>query len=173
MRSALYEFSRNGFHETTVEAVVARARTSKSAFYANFESKEACYLALVDQFGGELMLAVQKVATASGVPGGAIRAGIQEFMRRCLVEPDLGRLLLVQSLGLGGEIEARWQRLRSRFADLIEAEARAGNWVAAAQGVEDVYAWAVVGAVGEVTRQLLMHAGDEAAAATALGRLLG
>src|SRR5919202_3075808 len=42
-------FARRGYHVATLEEVAAEAGYTKGAVYSNFESKEALFLALVDQ----------------------------------------------------------------------------------------------------------------------------
>src|SRR5262249_62188030 len=81
--AALKLFSELGFHDTSVDEVVAHARTSKSAFYEHFESKEDCFRMLLDQEGGAL------IALVRGAAGGG-----QDHRRRA----RLGNRALVQHI---------------------------------------------------------------------------
>src|SRR5579859_6324933 len=62
LRSALELFAERGYEETSVGAIVARARMSKSAFYEHFTSKEHCFRELLLAEGGELTRDVLAVA---------------------------------------------------------------------------------------------------------------
>ncbi|TMD03099.1 MAG: helix-turn-helix transcriptional regulator, partial [Chloroflexi bacterium] len=48
-------FAARGYHDTSVDDIVARARMSKSAFYEQFESKEHCFREVLAQEGGDLI----------------------------------------------------------------------------------------------------------------------
>src|SRR5256885_16576407 len=56
--SALELFAERGYEETSVGAIVARARMSKSAFYEHFSTKEHCFRELLAAEGGDLIRAV-------------------------------------------------------------------------------------------------------------------
>src|SRR4051794_39803140 len=45
----------NGYEATTVPAVVARARVSRNAFYALFDDKTDCFLAVCDDLAKEVL----------------------------------------------------------------------------------------------------------------------
>src|SRR5437879_10994454 len=62
--AALTLFVEHGFHATSVEDIVATARTSKSAFYEHFETKEDCCRLLLEEEGGALMASVKAAAAA-------------------------------------------------------------------------------------------------------------
>jgi len=170
LNAALVEFSRQGYSETSVDDIVSRARTSKSAFYAHFDSKERCFRALLEEEGGGLMSAVQAAAQAGSDHRQRLRAGIDAFVSQCSRHADLGRLLLVQSVGLSPEVEMIRQHLQNRFAEMVELEIRH----AAARGSippdidPEIFARSVVGGVGEVTAHLLRSGGDARSTARAL-----
>ncbi|HVB77664.1 MAG TPA: TetR/AcrR family transcriptional regulator [Candidatus Nitrosotalea sp.] len=170
LASALWGFARSGYHETSVDDIVARARTSKTAFYDHFASKEACLAALLEEQGGALMNAVQAAAQGGRDHRERLRRGIAEFVRRCDQDADLGWVLLVRSVGLSSQIEAQRLSLQSRFASLVAAEQRLSD-DGPSDSAAQTFAWAVVGAVGEVSRQLLRSGADAGAAAAVLGQI--
>jgi AcrR family transcriptional regulator len=162
--AALSLFVEQGFHAASVEDIVARARTSKSAFYEHFESKEDCFRRLLEEEGGALVAAVSAAAAAGGDHRERIRLGIGAFVRTCLRRGKAARLLLVESVGLSESIEAVRHRLHGQFAELVEGEVRH------AQGAGDpglvaveaaLYGRVVVGAVNEATGWFLAAGGDD------------
>jgi AcrR family transcriptional regulator len=58
LQSALIAFSEKGYHQTTMDDIVARSGLSKGALYWHFKSKKELFIALVEwfilQFGEEI-----------------------------------------------------------------------------------------------------------------------
>jgi len=164
--AALQLFAEVGYHDTSVDDVVAKARTSKSAFYEYFESKEDCFRVLLEQEGGALVTAVN-VAAAAGIDHrDRMRRGIHAFVAACLGRSRVARLLLVESVGLSPSIEEVRHRLHDEFAKLAEQAVR----YAQEHGDRDlagidpaVYGRVIVGAVNEATIWYLeAGSGDDA-----------
>ena len=164
LEAALQLFSELGFHDTSVDEVVAQARTSKSAFYEHFESKEDCFRVLLDQEGGALVGAVRTAAAEGSGARERTRLGITAFVQTCARRSRVARLLLVESVGLSPSIEAVRRRLHADFAGLTEAEVRYAqeHGDQSLAGIDPwVYGRAVVGAVNEATSWFLERgAGD-------------
>jgi AcrR family transcriptional regulator len=176
--AALQLFSELGFHDTSVDEVVAQARTSKSAFYEHFESKEDCFRVLLEQEGGALIAAVREAARDGGGHRQRTRLGIAAFVNTCASRSRVARLLLVESVGLSPSIEAVRHRLHAEFAGLTESEVRYAqeHGDEALAGIDPaVYGRAVVGAVNEATSWFLESgaAGDPQDLAEQLCRAFG
>jgi len=156
--AALKLFSELGFHDTSVDEVVAQARTSKSAFYEHFESKEDCFRMLLDQEGGALIGVVRSAASLGKDHRERTRLGIEAFVNTCAGRSRVARLLLVESVGLSPTIEAVRHRLHAEFAGLTESEVRYAqeHGDLSLAGIDPaVYGRAVVGAVNEATSWFL------------------
>jgi AcrR family transcriptional regulator len=150
--AALHLFAECGYHDTSVDQVVAEARTSKSAFYEYFESKEDCFRVLLEQEGGALVTAVTTTAHSVTEHRQRMRLGISAFVHGCASRARVARLLLVESVGLSPSIEQLRNRLHAEFASMVETEvayAREHGDEALAGVDPAVYARAVVGAVNE------------------------
>src|SRR6478672_2889429 len=64
-RAAINEFSARGYHRTSVEDIVRSARTSRTAFYAFFDNREAAmYGALQASLHGLLASVRKRMADA-------------------------------------------------------------------------------------------------------------
>jgi AcrR family transcriptional regulator len=158
LEAALQLFADLGFHDTSVDEVVAQARTSKSAFYEHFESKEDCFRVLLEQEGGALIERVRAAAAEGGDHRDRTRRGIVMFVTRCAHRSSVARLLLVESVGLSASIEAVRRRLHADFASLTETEVRYAqeHGDQALAGIDPVvYGRAVVGAVNEAVSWFL------------------
>jgi AcrR family transcriptional regulator len=164
--AGLARFAQQGFHETSVEDVVAEARTSKSTFYEFFQSKEDCFRELLEQEGGALMHAVVDAARQGSDARERLRRGITAFVELCAGRAPLARLFLVESVGLSPRIEDVRHRLHARFAELVEEEvtrARDEDRLYADADAQ-VFGRALIGAVNEATIHFLSRAGNDPAA---------
>jgi len=173
--AALHLFAELGFHDTSVDEVVAQARTSKSAFYEHFESKEDCFRVLLEQEGGALIASVAAVAREGSDHRQRMRLGITAFVNTCASRSRVARLLLVESVGLSPSIEVVRHGLHAEFAGITESEVRYAqeHGDRALAGIDPaVYSRAVVGAVNEATSWFLESgaAGDPKALADQLCR---
>jgi AcrR family transcriptional regulator len=162
--AALKLFVEHGFHDSSVEDIVAAARTSKSAFYEHFESKEDCCRLLLEEEGGALIASVNAAAAAGKDHRQRTQLGIGAFVRTCVRQGEAAQLLLVESVGLSESIEEVRHRLHGQFAELVEAEVRH------AQGAGDpgllgvdpaLFGRVVVGAVNEATGWFLARGGGD------------
>jgi AcrR family transcriptional regulator len=150
LAAALDLFAARGFHDTSVDDVVAAARTSKSAFYAYFESKEDCFRVLLEQEGGDLIQAVKAGSASVGGHRAGLREGVFVFVQTCWARHRVARLLLVEGVGLSESIEEVRDRLHADFAGLVEAQVLRGQDDGEFAGIDPVvYGRAVVGAVNE------------------------
>jgi AcrR family transcriptional regulator len=162
--AALALFASRGYTVTSVDDVVARARVSKSAFYEFFESKEHCFRDVLAAEGGALIHAVLADAAAGHDHHERLRLGISRFVHECFGQPDVARLLIVESVGLSAGVEAVRRELQARFADAVGEEVRHAMNHDAFYADKDpaVFGRAVVGAVSDAVGYFLTHPGVDA-----------
>lgn len=169
-------FAERGYHDTSVDQVVSRARSSKSAFYACFANKETAFAALLEREGERVLHAVEQAVLAESDPRRRARAGITTFVTDCAENQATARILLLESVGISPAIEECRRALHRRFAELIRLqaeEARAAGTPATTLDL-DVLAFALVGAINEAVVHLLDSGGtDPAPVVEALGHLAG
>ncbi|MGC1166781.1 MAG: TetR/AcrR family transcriptional regulator [Solirubrobacterales bacterium] len=97
----------HGYNEVTIAHVTKQAKVSRRVFYANFESKEACFLAAFDVVVAHIHeLVAEAVESAPNWPHQAIAAA-REVLAFLASEPDLARLCLVESQSAGPVVAAR------------------------------------------------------------------
>jgi len=152
-----------GYHEATVDAVVARARTSKSAFYEFFGGKEAAFAALLEREGERVLRALDAAVREEGDPRRRAGAGIATFVRACTQDVSVARILLLESVGTSPLVEERRRALHARYAAVVreQIEAAAGRALVREDGIDfDVLAFAIIGAVNEAVVHLLEAGGD-------------
>jgi len=163
-----------GYHETAVDDIVARARCSKSAFYACFAGKEHAFAALLEREGERLLSEVVDAVSAETEPRRRVAAGVGTVVRGCVEDAPTARVLLIESVGVSATIEERRRLLHARFAAMILAQAHAARAAAPALGGLDLetLAYGVVGAVNEAVVHLLETGGDVEAALRTLEHLV-
>jgi len=164
MQAALGMFASRGYHDTSVDDIVARARMSKSAFYEQFESKEHCFREVLAQEGGDLIHAVIAAALGGHDHRDRMRRGIRTFVVACYKRSTVARLMLVESVGLSASVEEVRHQLQERFAHMVAEEVRLALLDDAFYANQDpqVFGRAVVGAVNDAVGYFLTHPGADA-----------
>ncbi|SDI86640.1 transcriptional regulator, TetR family [Frankineae bacterium MT45] len=98
-----------GFRETTVADIVRHARTSRRTFYAEFASREECYIALL-QTVNELMKRQIAGAVDTAAPRETqIRRAIEAYIAAVVSEPEI-TLSWIRELPALGAIAHELQR---------------------------------------------------------------
>jgi AcrR family transcriptional regulator len=108
-----------GYAAVTLTDIVKHAKVSRRVFYANFESKEQCFLAAFEVVVGHLHeLVADEVGGVEGWPQQAIAAtrAVLDFLSS---EPDLARLCLVESRGAGPAVTRRFNVAVGEMAPLL------------------------------------------------------
>jgi AcrR family transcriptional regulator len=116
VRAAINEFSQRGYHRTSVEDIVRSAHTSRTAFYAFFDNREAAmYAALQASLRGllESVRAHLRDAEPSKTP---IEKGVTAFVGYLVSDPAAARILLLEGIGTSPEVNALRARVRSQVA---------------------------------------------------------
>lgn len=160
LQAALQVFAEKGYHRAAVDDIVRASATSKGAVYHHFPNKEALFMALVDELSGRL---ADRVAAAIGRAHGAlgkVEAALRAVLETFAEHRELARILLLESVSLGADYEAKRAQVHARFAALIQAyldQAMAEGSIPALDTRIATLAW--LGAVNEVVIQWLQ--GDE------------
>jgi AcrR family transcriptional regulator len=117
-------FARRGFHAATVDEVADAAGYTKGAVYANFASKDALFLALLDQrVAAQLQQVEALYAIESSEELRAAMRGRTEW--EFAAARDFGVLMVEFSLyamrhpAAQAELAERYRQLRGRLAELI------------------------------------------------------
>jgi AcrR family transcriptional regulator len=109
-----------GFQRATVAEVVRRARTSRRTFYEHFPDREACFLALFDDYSERLLETIAHAATdEAGTWTERVDRTIAAYLDALAGDPELCRSLLQETPALGAEGAARLRAMNQRWAGLI------------------------------------------------------
>ena len=148
MLAAMFEvvFER-GASSVTVAHVVQRSGVSRRTFYEVFSDCEDCLLAAFEDALGQISARVVPAYENGHEWRERVRAGLVELL--CLFDehPELGRLVVVESLAGGPRLRERRSRLLERLIAIVEdGRAQTGD----APGLPRLTAEGVVGAVGSI-----------------------
>jgi AcrR family transcriptional regulator len=109
-----------GYAATTVPAVVATARVSRNAFYALFEDKAECFMAVCDELTAELLDAMYALADEPDWIE-AVRQGMTIYLRWWQDRPAVARAYLVELPAAGGRAGEQRDRHHASIRDLFAA----------------------------------------------------
>jgi AcrR family transcriptional regulator len=99
----------HGYNAVTITHITKAAAVSRRVFYANFEGKEECFLAVFDAVVAHIReLIGAAVGAAPDWPQRAIAAA-REVLAFLAAEPELARLVLVESQSAGPVVAARFR----------------------------------------------------------------
>jgi AcrR family transcriptional regulator len=119
LESATRVFAAKGLERASVEDVVATAGYTKGAFYANFDSKQELFLAMLEERFGRRLAEVERVWSDGDSPPEQARHSAADFARAIRADPEAPRLFLEFS-AYALRDEAFRDELLARFATLRE-----------------------------------------------------
>jgi AcrR family transcriptional regulator len=120
LAAAMEVFASKGYHGTSVDDIVSASDTSKGAFYHYFPSKKEIFLTLVESLA---VLVEQGAETAIEAERGAlakVEAALEVVLQTAATQRELARILLVEAVGLGPEMEQKRLEIHRRFATVIQ-----------------------------------------------------
>jgi AcrR family transcriptional regulator len=108
-----------GYAAVTLSDIVRQAKVSRRVFYANFESKEQCFLAAFEIVVAHLRELVAEAI--EGIPGWPqqVLAASRAVLGFLASEPDLARLCLVESRSAGPAVAARFNEAVGELTPLL------------------------------------------------------
>lgn len=121
LTTATEVFAKRGFTATTVDNIVAAANIGVGSFYAHFDGKAECLLAVCERISGEVHAQV-----AASVPAGAdwadqALAGLHAFLTFVAAEPLSARVVLIEAQTGGPEALARYGEVLEELAAFLRA----------------------------------------------------
>lgn len=110
------------YADTTVADVVAQARVSKRTFYEQFESKEACLLALCDALSQEIMARIAASYDHEADWVEQLHQVTHDYLAHLQSHRALLRLFFIELYSLGpAGLQVR-RRIQGTFADFLRMQ---------------------------------------------------
>jgi AcrR family transcriptional regulator len=122
-------FARDGFEAARLEDIAALAGYTRGAFYANFQSKEDIFFALLERWVGQRISEVDALLAQRESPAKLLRALREHYAQitqdRCLALLSLEfKLFAIRHPEAHARLRARQRRLRASGGDLLRPIAR-------------------------------------------------
>jgi AcrR family transcriptional regulator len=149
--AALEVFAQKGYHDSSVDEIVAESNTSKGSVYFHFPNKQALFFALVDKFAALLEKRANDAINREKAGIDRVDAALKTILEVFGQYRPLAKIMLVQAVGLGTAFEQKRMELHDRFAALIQRyleEAVAVGDVRVPDTRLTAYAW--MGAINEI-----------------------
>jgi AcrR family transcriptional regulator len=118
-RAAINEFSCRGYHSTSVEDIVRSARTSRTAFYAFFENREAAMYGALQASLHALLAAVRKRMAEVDRNSSLIEVGVTAYVDFLVNDPAAARILLLESIGTSPEVNEYRSHIRREVSRVV------------------------------------------------------
>jgi AcrR family transcriptional regulator len=149
----------HGYDKTTVSAITAHARVSKSDFYRHFESKDECFAAAYDDAVERLRGEALDACSGEDEWAAGVAAGLEAALAFLAREPARADLIFVEGLRAGPDVYARFQKAVQSFVPYMRQRPPG-----AARGTEpgDGVAEAVVGGIASLLSRWVLAGEAEA-----------
>jgi len=149
-------FAKRGYHQTTIDDIVAQAGVARGTFYLYFEDKRAVFSDLVDRFAGQLSMAIVRIVT--GDPGRTVMEQVRENIRAiigtCLAERAMTKILFTDAVGVDPAFDRKLQTFYDTVVQLLTESLKDGQALGiVADGEPRVLAYLTIGALKELLYQ--------------------
>ncbi len=99
--AAFEVFSQKGYHQATVDEIIALADTGKGTVYNYFSNKEQLFYTLIKERGAPFEAALRQIVDSSEPPLTKIENMIREYLAFYIVNADLWRVMMHEVRGFG------------------------------------------------------------------------
>jgi AcrR family transcriptional regulator len=111
-----------GYANVTVELIARRAHVSYKTFYKHYRSKEECFVALFDAAFVTTEKSILARLAAEPLPWAEqVAVALRALIDAIVADQVIARAVIVESLTVGPEIAARYQRATKAFVPLFRA----------------------------------------------------
>lgn len=110
-------FAKRGYHEATIDDIVAEAGVARGTFYLYFEDKRAVFAELIDRFSAKITVAILRIdpEDAGRTVAEQARENIRAIVGVCLAERAMTKVLLTDV----GRVDPAFERKLFTFYDTV------------------------------------------------------
>ena len=121
LNSASKVFAERGYHGTTVRDVLSEANVSTGSFYFYFSNKEELFETLYDEMNGMYLNVIEyAVENLMENPADSICRAITLALWSFQKHKSLGRIMLIEAVGLNARFEQKRAANNKRFTMILE-----------------------------------------------------
>jgi len=149
-------FAKRGYHQATIDDVVAQAGVARGTFYLYFDDKRAVFSDLIDRFAARLTMAIVSIVTddpARSV-GAQVRQNIRAIIGTCLADRTMTRILFTDAVGVDSDFDRKLGTFYDTVVQLLTKSLKEGQQLGiVADGEPRVLAYLSLGALKEILYQ--------------------
>jgi len=149
-------FAKRGYHQATIDDVVAHAGVARGTFYLYFDDKRAVFSDLIDRFSARLTMAIVSIITddpARSV-GEQVRQNIRAIIGTCLADRTMTRILFTDAVGVDSDFDRKLGTFYDTVVQLLTKSLKEGQQLGiVADGEPRVLAYLSLGALKEILYQ--------------------
>ncbi|MDT5210947.1 MAG: hypothetical protein QOF67_3362 [Mycobacterium sp.] len=124
----------DGYPRTTVADIVRRARTSRRTFYEHFDSREACFVALLTEANAEQVRQISAAVDANAPWKNQVRQAIEAWISSGESRSSLMLSWIRDVPSLGDAARGLQRDAMENFIEMVRALADTGEFRAAGVG---------------------------------------
>jgi AcrR family transcriptional regulator len=149
------EMAQRGYDELTVGQVIARARVSRTTFYAQFANKREAVVATHGAISERLLAVLEEACAGEREWPRKVKAGIEAMLDFSDAHPDEARLLATRLEAADARLEEGVRASQRRLVELLGE----GRRFPAGRALPSIAEEALVGAIAMVVTRSQLEAG--------------
>jgi AcrR family transcriptional regulator len=149
-------FAKRGYHQATIDDIVAQAGVARGTFYLYFEDKRAVFSDLIDRFAQQLAMSISRIVTDDPARPVAqqVLDNIRAIIATCLAERTMTKILFTDAVGVDPAFDRKLTTFYDAVVQLLVESLKDGQ----ALGIVDdgeprVLAYLSIGALKELLYQ--------------------
>ena len=149
-------FARRGYHQTTIDDIVAEAGVARGTYYLYFEDKRAVFSDLIDRFSQRLSMAIVRIVTGDpqNSVGQQVRENLRAILGVCLAERAMTKILFTDAAGIDSAFDRKLQNFYDTVVQLLTESVNEGQALGIVRdGEPKVLAYLTLGALKELLYQ--------------------
>jgi AcrR family transcriptional regulator len=149
-------FARRGYHQSTIDDIVAEAGVARGTFYLYFEDKRAIFSDLIDRFAQQLTMAIVRIDPddAARTVSEQVHENIRRILSACLSERTMTKMLFTDAMGVDPAFDRKIQSFYDAVVQLLTESLKDGQTLGiVADGEPRVLAYLTIGALKELLYQ--------------------
>jgi AcrR family transcriptional regulator len=156
LHAAREVFAKRGYHQATIDDIVAQAGVARGTFYLYFEDKRSVFSDLIDRFSAKLTMAIVSIVTEDPERPVAdqIHANVRAIIATCLADRTLTRILFTDAVGIDSDFDRKLGTFYDTLVQLLTESLKEGQRLGiVGDGEPRVLAYLSIGALKELLYQ--------------------
>lgn len=156
LHAAREVFAKRGYHQATIDDIVAQAGVARGTFYLYFEDKRSVFSDLIDRFSAKLTMAIVSIVTEDPERPVAdqIHANVRAIIATCLADRTLTRILFTDAVGIDSDFDRKLGTFYDTLVQLLTESLKEGQRLGiVGDGEPRVLAYMSIGALKELLYQ--------------------